>query len=325
VIFSRLLLSLIAATALVQSIRAELLIVDSAGDRVMLASSFDGSILNPTFIQLPNQPSGSSFVPINAIDSGRGTIFVSDQLSDDVKEYSYSGTLIGTVVSTPLDNIRGITVRDSMLYITVEAGSLVDTVQRFDLTTNTLSTFISDPLFVTASPSFWDITFRASDALVMNSTDGLIYRYDLNGNRIGPFTSQPFTTGRQISLNPNGDVLLGTITGVARFDSNGSFLGSVGSGSTVGVYPLENGNLLYGGGTSLSTYNPNLPAPGTSVVLTGTQYSFRFIEPISIPEPTAFAFLAFTGTYLCRIRRNRKHSLRDYPTSKAPSPPPPLP
>ncbi len=293
------------STLIAMSVQAELLIVDSVGNRVMLASSFDGSIINQNFIV-----DNTLQTPTNAIDSGRGTIFVSDQLLDEVREYSYGGSFLGTVVGgASVDNMRGIAVRNNILYITVDSGANADTVQQFNLSTNSLSTFISDPSLI--SPSFWDVTFRSNDVLVSNSATGLINRYDLNGTPLGAFTTTPVTTIRQVSLQSNGDIIVANAGGgIVSFNSSGVFQSAFGPPSAFGVYPLENGNYIYGAGINLSIYNPNTQL--VSPVLSGNQFGFRFIEffdASAIPEPSGL-FLFGLGLLSCLGLSRRREKVQ---------------
>ena len=71
-----------------------LLIPDSSEDSVRTYCPFDGSLIDPNFIL----SGGEMSRPFNAIDSGSGTILVSDQIADAVFEYGFDGTFLGTVL-----------------------------------------------------------------------------------------------------------------------------------------------------------------------------------------------------------------------------------
>jgi hypothetical protein len=290
-----------------QACFGDLFIVDSGRNRVLLASSFDGSILNPDLIV-----DNSLQTPVNAIDSGRGTIFLSDQVLDQVREYSYTGSFLGTVVSnTQVDNIRGIAVRDNALYVT-NAGSgaganRTNTVQRFDLASGAQSTFIaatdSSNLLRLGSP--WDVTFRDSDVLVSDSTVDTVQRYDLSGNFLSTFSSISISFPQQVNVNLNGDVTVGNNTGgIVRLGPTGSFLEAVGPTTARGVFQLGNGNYLYGSGNTLGVYNPMTML--TTSLITDNASSFRYIEATAVPEPTSIALLSIASGALVLKRRRAK-------------------
>lgn len=282
-----------------------LMIVESVGNRVMLASSFDGSIINANFIV-----DNSLQTPHSAIDSGRGSIFISDQLLSEVREYSYSGVFLQTVVtSSQINNSRGIAVRDNALYVTVAGGANPNTVQRFDLTTGAQSTFISTNL---GSP--WDVAFRANDVLVSDGTANIIRQYDLSGNFLGNFASG-YSSPRQISLDAEGNVLVARNTsggGISRFTSDGVFLGGVGQFASVGAFRLENGNYIYGGGVNL--YTTTGVGADTLVLGGGTGFSFRQIEFIAVPEPSSILLFGI-GLLATAIIANSRRTTKLLPST----------
>lgn len=291
-----LLTSLIASTAV--PVKGEILIVDSGRNRVMLASSFDGSILNASYIT-----DAAWQTPVNAIDSGRGTVFVSDQVLNEVREYAYGGGLIGTVVaSSQVNNIRGIDVRDNALYVTVAGGTNAGTVQRFDLTSGTQSTFIAASLNL-ASP--WDVTFRANDVLVSDSTVDRIQRFDLTGSFLGSFSPLAISFPQQINIESDSDIVVGNNTGgIVRFTGAGGFIDAVGPTSARGVFLLGNGNYIFGSGINLGIYNPTTNT--STNLITDNQSSFRYIEAFTpVPEPTAFAMLTMGCGLVSLVRRRR--------------------
>jgi len=305
-------LLVVAFFASASNVHAALMIVESVGNRVILASSFDGSIINANFIV-----DNDLLTPHSAIDSGRGTIFISDQLLSQVREYSYSGAFLQTVVSSSqINNSRGIAVRDNGLYVTV-AGSvaggpnITNTVQRFDLTTGVQSTFISNFINPTTNlGSPWDVAFRANDVLVTDGTTNTVRRYDLSGAYLGDFATG-YSGLRQISVEADGDVLLARNTsggGVSRLTSTGSFLGGVGLSPSVGAFQLENGNVIYGGGINLwINSGPGVDTP--VVVGPGTGFSFRQIEFIAVPEPSSILLVSvglFGFAFFVKSRRFTK-------------------
>ncbi len=273
-----------------------LLIPDSTEDRVSAFDPFDGSLVNLDFI--PNN--GLMSTPINAIASGRGTIFVSDQIADAVFEYNFDGSFVGTVLdnSNGLDNVRGIAMFGNELYVTVASGSLAGTVQRYDLMGGQ-ATFASgvDP---------FDIYFRANDALVSNIADENIESYAFDGTYNGPFHDSDGVNGidfpEQIHEALNGDVLVAGFSppaGVYRYDSMGNQINYFDVGGARGVYELGNGNLLFTTGSGVFSLDQ---ATGATVqIATG---SYRFIENVStIPEPGCAAILIIAGLWMGQRRR----------------------
>ncbi len=273
-----------------------LLIPDSTADRVSAFDPFDGSLVNLDFIP----DNGSLSTPINAIASGRGTIFVSDQIADAVFEYNFDGSFVGTVLdnSNGLDNVRGIAMFRNELYVTVASGSLAGTVQRYDLMGGQ-ATFASgiDP---------FDIYFRANDALVSNIADENIESYALDGTYNGPFHDSDGVGGidfpEQIHEALNGDVLVAGFSppaGVYRYDSMGNQINYFDVGGARGVYELGNGNLLFTTGSGVFSLDQ---ATGATVqIATG---SYRFIENVStIPEPGCAAILIIAGLWMGQRRR----------------------
>ena len=93
-----------------------LLIPDSGFDKVWAFDPFDGSLVNSDFI--PNHVSLSQ--PINAVDSGRGTVLVTDEVNDAVLEFGYNGAFLGTFADATdgIDGPFGLTVYNGQVYVT---------------------------------------------------------------------------------------------------------------------------------------------------------------------------------------------------------------
>jgi hypothetical protein len=280
-----------------------LLVPDWTGDKVWAFDPTTGAVVNNNFI--PDD--GRLDSPKNAIDSGRGTILVSDQINDSVFEYGYNGLYIQTIAgpANGLDNIRGIAVSGNSVYVTVggNAGGLNNTIQKCDLSGAGCSTYISANL---NSP--FDVYFRSNDILVSNSTGNLIQRYDLNGSFLNTWHSGAIRFPQQI-LNDGAttDILIAGFSppsGVYRYDANGAQIGAgayVASGfGPRGGYRLGNGQILATNGTTVTVFDP--ASGGSTVVATGG--SFQYIEYSPLPEPATLTLLALGGWAAAR----RRHS-----------------
>ncbi|MEM9826628.1 MAG: PEP-CTERM sorting domain-containing protein [Planctomycetota bacterium] len=273
----------------VSGIAAEVLVVDSLQERVLLVDAFDGSIINENFIRDDTRMQ----TPVNAINSGRGTIFISDALSDAVFEYGRDGSFIRTVVgSDSVDNVRGIAVHQNSLYMTIGAGDLRGTIQRFDLATGQQSTFIGSNL---ESP--WDITFRDTDILISDSGLDDILRFDQDGSFLGTFVdgdsiSPSLQFPQQINQRDNGNLLVGGFslpTNLYEFDEDGNFIDTLapGLGVRAGI-ELGTGEYLFSAGTRLSAVNPENGEIRT--IVNDLNSNFRFLERDVVrvvPEPAS--------------------------------------
>lgn len=278
-----------------------LLIPDSVNSRVAAFSAFDGSVIDLNFIS----PDGTLDTPLNVIDSGRGTIFVSDD--DFIFEYGQDGNFIGTFAgpNQGLSNVTGIAVNGSSLFANVTGGP--DSVQEFDLVTGVQSTWATENL-----NSIQDITFRSNDVLISNFFTDNVERYDLDGNFLSTFADgdgiNSIDFPQQIHETANGDILVGGLLnpqGIYRYDSLGDLISvdDVGLGIR-GVYELENGNILYSTVLGVLSFDPTTDS--SLLITNDLEGVWGYIEPVtvSVPEPTSFTLLLL-GSPLLLLRRKR--------------------
>jgi len=251
-----------------------LLIPDWSNDRVLGFDPYDGSYIGEI---IPDDGRLSS--PKCAIASSRGTIFVSDQIEDAVFEYNIDGNYITTIVnqaSSGIDNIRGITVYNGYLYVTVFEGSYAQTIQRFNLNGGSQTTWTSVQI---NSP--FDIHLRSNDALVANAGSDAIERYDHSGSWLGTFVGTGIEWPSQIYECSNGNLYItGSFSpaGIYKYDQNGVLLNYYSIARTMrGVYELGNGLLLFTTDQSVSTYNPT----NAQIIDIYTNGNFHFIHLLS--------------------------------------------
>jgi hypothetical protein len=262
-----------------------LLVPDSTADQVSAFSPFDGSLVNLSFIT----NHGGLSTPINATDSGRGTVFLSDQVADAVFEYAFDGTFLGVVADGPtngLNNVRGITVHDGALYIANADAPNNDTIVRIDLTTGMQTAWATgvDP---------FDVYFRSGDVLVSDIGDDNIEAFDFSGAPLPPFHDSDGVTGidfpEQIQETSAGDVLVGGFSppdGVYTYDSTGTQVDYFAASGVRGVFELGNGNIMFTNSAGVNILD--VATGGVSTVATG---SYRFIELVTIPEPASSGML----------------------------------
>ncbi len=288
--------ALAAGSALGQGV---LLVPNSSTDNVWAFSPIDGSLIDDDFI--PDNDVLAT--PTTAIDSGRGTILVSDQISDGVFEYNYDGSYVGIFADATngLDNVRGITVYQDQLYVANQGnnGGLGGTVQRFDMDGSNQTTWASD----IESP--WWIEFRTSDVLISNSGTDTVDSFTLAGVANAPLVTD-INFPREIFQLGNGNLLVAGFSvpsAVYEYDSAGSLVNQFADGlGPRGVWLLENGNYLFTGGTRVATIDPTSGA--VTEVVNATGNSFQHISFSPVPEPTSWALLGL-GTLLMRWQRKR--------------------
>lgn len=293
-----LLLALAAVASATASAQGVLLVPDWSNDRIMAFSPTDGALINANFIV----DAVSLESPKSAFDSGRGTVLVTDQISDAVFEYTYGGTLLGKVagggVGPALDNIRGGAVKDGILYIAnfgTGNGAPGRAIVKVDLANPNLFTNLA-----TGTWDPFDVFPRENDILLSDSTGDDIFKIGYDGSNLGFFHESNGTTGinwpQQISPDFDGNILVANFSppiGVYRYDSSTgaqlNFYPIALSTGTRGARRLANGNILFTWGTGVGVYNP---ATGlASAVLTGVNaqyihFSLGFTVPISGYEVT---------------------------------------
>lgn len=281
---------------------AQIMIPESSNDQVMLFDSFDGSLMNASFIDLTPYGPGT---PINAISVGN-EIWVSDQLADSIFRFSGDGsTHLGTITGG-MDNIRGIEVVGNTVYVSnsgTNNGAPGDSVITIDASTASITgSFLVGP----GGGDPFDILSFNGDLLVNDIAGENIELHANSGAFISTFHDSDGVNGidfpEQMAMTSAGTVLAGGFSspsGIYEYDASGNQINYYDVSSSVrGVFELGNGNILFTDGDGVHILDPNTGSITDS--LTGV--SARFADAV-IPAPGAMGLLGLAGLAAARRRR----------------------
>lgn len=285
-----------------------LLVPDSVNDRVSAFSAFDGSIVDLDFIvDTTNLDS-----PVNAIASGRGTIFVSED-DNGVFEYDSSGNLIGNFAGPDqgLGGVGGLETNGDSLFVVSSQGD--DSIQEFNLVTGVQSTWATED-DTSALRGSNDILFRENDVLVSAFFSDNIERFDLDGNFLSTFVDGNGDDGidfpLQIHEASNGDIFaagLQTPGGIYQYDSAGDLIEFFDVDSVRGVHELDNGNLLFssaGLGVVVLDLETGVQTEITRGVEIGAWQSIERVTITAVPEPSGVLLVTMVALPMI-VRRKR--------------------
>ncbi|MFQ3611574.1 MAG: hypothetical protein SNJ72_08785 [Fimbriimonadales bacterium] len=215
---------------------------DSTNNRLVLFSPVDGSLINPNLFAL----AGST--PLHAIQIGR-EIWVSEQLGDRISRWSLSGTQLGQIGPSGLDNIRGMARVGDRVYVTnfgIANGAPGAAIVIFSTQGDPLGFFSTT---TTSSSPFAILDYEDSLLVASANANDDIHRYTYAGASLGTFyNSTSLNFAEQMAYAQDGNIL------VAGFSSNnvvklnrttGAVVDSFPAAGARGVYQLENGNILW--------------------------------------------------------------------------------
>lgn len=281
----------------------DLMVPDSTGDRVMLFSSYDGSLINPNFIDLV--PQGAQ-TPINAVQVGQ-EIWVSDQLADSIFRYSLDGSSHLGTITGGLDNIRGFEWVGDTVYVSnsgTNNGAPGDGVVTINSSSGLITGFFATGDDGAGDP--FDVLSYFGNLLINDIAGEDIDTFTTDGNFSSVFVESDGVSGidfpEQMTTTSRGTVLaagFSTPAGIYEYSSDGGLINYWDVGTAVrGVHELGNGNIMFTDGDGVHVFDP-----GTGLIIDSvTGVSARFIECV-IPAPGTLGLAALAG--LAAIRRRR--------------------
>ena len=269
-------------------LRAQEVIAVINEPNIVLLDPFDGSVINPSFIDLSplNQGQPKALVQVGE------EIWISDQTADRIDRFDLSGNFLSTI-DTGLDNVKGLDVIGDEVWVT-NAGSANGApgaaIVRFDLQGNLLGNF------ATVGSSF-DVIDAGSGEVYISyiGNDTRIERRDYQGNNLGDLVSTGVVTFiQQMVLAPDANTVFAAvfsnnganIAGLYEFSRvDGTIVDFWQEGSLRGVMPLGNGNFLLSAGTNYGVKILD-PVSGNTTQLwpESSQYFARLnLSPCSTP------------------------------------------
>ena len=269
---------------------SDVLLIPDSGPllgRVWAMSPVDGSLVNNQFIL----PDARLTQPIQIVDSGRGTLLVTDETARAVYEYAPNGTYVGTLAAG-LDGAYGICMRDGAAFVTSGfSNNLGGKIYRIALDGSAPTVFsdwagIGDPR---------GIAPYGAGFLVGNSTDDDLEVVTATGSVVPvPFFDSDGIAGlnfpQQIHALEGGSFMVVGFSapwGIYFYDASAINYASYRAPevflSPRGAITLDNGEILYTGGTRIDRFSTKTYVNTNIVNQLGS--SFRWVTRYTPPAP----------------------------------------
>ncbi len=206
--------------------QAQLMVVDSSNDRVMLFDDVDGSLIQADWLTDVGAVGWEFSTPKEA-RIVNGEIWVSDQIEDAIHRFDIERNFIGSITAHPnggsLDNIRGFGSDGSTVWQTIwPSTSTQRGVGSYDVEGSPMA-------FHAINASLFDVEPFQGDLLISNSTTDNIERWSTEGSFIGNFATG-IDFPQQIEVLPDGSVLTAStiaaqgVEGIYHFDEEGGLI-----------------------------------------------------------------------------------------------------
>lgn len=286
---------------------AQMLVVDSTGDRVMMFSSVDGSLIDANWLSDAGAVGWQFSTPKEAQRIGN-EIWVADQVEDAVLRFdlnrNYLGSITTGVGGVALDNLRSLGTDGSTVWVTSDGGGVTDTVTAYDTSGNALSSFT-----VNGSSPF-DCEPFMGDLLITDSGAHAVLRHDMGGGFVNNFATGISFPEQLVVLSDNSVIVADAIDadgieGVWHYNADGSVRAyldtqDIGGPTVRGGNMLDNGDYILAASNGVWTAHYNGASFDYTLITADAngQYVTRMI-----PTPGALALLGFVP--LATLRRRR--------------------
>ncbi len=228
-----------------------LMIPNASDDTVALFSSFDGSLIDPNFIDAERLGLFTSvFVEAQRVGD---EIWVTDALDDVVFRFSLNGReSLGTIADLNLNNPEGYEIVGDKMLVASRYGIITIDIPS--------ATFQGVHDYRGADSSINDIKTVGGVLLVSNSDTDDIDIIDSEGNLLSTLIDSDGVTGfnfpQQINETMNGQLLVASFAppgGIYLFDTDGSVGGPAlaPNNAVRGVQELGDGNLIFTNNTGV--------------------------------------------------------------------------
>lgn len=277
----------------------------SANFRMVLFDPMTGALVNSNYFPLNG---ATNSTPLHAMQVGN-EIWLSEQVGDRVARYDLTGNFlsqIGGGATGGLDNIRGMGLVGNTVYVSNggagngSPGS--SSVVMFDTAGNPAGNFLTTGL----APSPFSVLSHQGGLLVGGSSgNDDIHRFNLAGAPLGTFNNSALSFIEQLDDALNGDVLAAVFTTgvIARLDpTTGAQLSTFPASGARGVQQLGNGNIMWTSGAGVFVHDVGTGISTNVYATTGG----RYIDVLTVPEPSSLALLAVGGLVWRYRRRNSK-------------------
>jgi hypothetical protein len=299
-------LAVLLAAAICAPTSAQMMVVDSTGDRVMLFSSTDGSLIDADWLSDAGASGWQFSTPKEALIAGN-EIWVADQVEDAVHRFDMGHTFLGSITTgvggVALNNLRSLGSDGSTVWVTTDSAPTADTITAFDLSGTALSSFII------AGSSPFDAEPFMGDLLISDSNGVGVSRYDTSGGFISDFATG-LDFAEQVAVLPDNSVIVANaiaaagLEGIYHYASDGSLIAfldtdAAGLSTPRGANLLDNGDYLIAASSGIYVASDN----------GGGGFNFTFVADgngqyvTRVPEPASLGLFVIGLVALARRRR----------------------
>ncbi len=250
--------AMVAAFGVAAPASAQLMVVDSSGDRVCLFDQEDGSVIDLDWLSDAGAVGWAFSTPKEAAVVG-DEIWVADQLEDAIHRFAADGVFLSTITEgpggQPLNNIRSLGVTGDTVYVTNADAPLNDAIVIFSSDGTPMSSFAASGAF---SLGCFDAEPFNGEILVSNADSDALQRYTESGAFLGNFASG-YAYLEQVVVLDDGSVLTANaidsvgIEGIYHFNADGSVRAYLDTAAINTSAVIRGANVLNNGGYLVST------------------------------------------------------------------------